>query len=248
MSARAVWSHFFGRRTRRAEEARREQILTGANVLTAARAVASTTILVIAIIDGSHALLLVGLAFSMFFDFVDGQIARAFEGETILGAQLDGVADRIAAALVAAGVVALNGDPRSVVAATVVWIQFGVVDQLLTSQFLRFGLWSPDHFFQLAPPWGEKVWRWNWSAGAKLASNLPIALLALELWWVAAAAAFVLVVLRLPGYFAIQALARRIPPAAATAVLPAETSDAGTHAARGRSRRRYARRRQGVNP
>jgi phosphatidylglycerophosphate synthase len=247
MSARTVWDHFFGRRTRKADETLREQILTGANVLTAARAIISTTVLIIAVINHSHALLLFGLAFSMFFDFVDGQIARAREGETILGAQLDGIADRIAAALVAVGVVALNGDARSVVAATVVWIQFGVVDQLLTSQFLRFGLWSPDHFFQLDPPWGEKVWRWNWSAGAKMASNLPIALLALELWWLAAATAFILVVLRLPGYLAIQALARRIPPATVP-LSQAEAPGAGAHAARGRLRGQYSHRRQGINP
>lgn len=209
MTARLVWRHFFGRRTLRADRGRREQIITGANILTLARAVGATAILVTAIIGGSYNLLLVGLAFSMFFDFVDGQIARAFKGETVLGAQLDGIADRITAALVAGGIVSMKDGADVVIAATAVWIQFGVVDQFLTAQFLRFDLWSPDHFYQLEEPWGERVWRQNWSAIAKLASNLPIVLLALQAWWAATAISLLLIIFRIPGYRGVRTLGSR---------------------------------------
>lgn len=208
MPVRTLWGYFFGRRTLRAEAQMREQVLTPANALTFARAIGSVAILVIAIVRASDDLLLIGLAFSMVLDFVDGQIARGLKRETILGAQLDGAADRITAALVAAGVVSINGGAELIVAATLVWIQFGVVDQFLTSQFLRFGLWSPDHFYELGKPWGEEIWRRNWSALAKLASNLPIVLLAFRIWWAAALVSVILIVLRVPGYMGIRALAR----------------------------------------
>ena len=142
----------------------------------------------------------------MALDFLDGFIARSKNSETVFGAQLDGLADRMAAVLLIAGVCSMRGDPVTWVAAGAVWLQFGVLDQLLTSQFLRFGLWSPDHFYAV----DEHVWRLNWSALGKFASNLPIALLALggAATWFACALALVLVVLRLPSYTALSELAR----------------------------------------
>jgi phosphatidylglycerophosphate synthase len=211
MSARSLWRIAFGRRVREAPDELREQVVTWANGLTLARAAIATTILLVAVVEQSHDLLLAGLAFSMVFDFLDGQVARRYERETVFGAQLDGIADRIATALVAAGIVSMDPGLPTAIAATAVWIQFGVVDQLLTSQFLRFGLWSPDHFYYLGKPHGERVWRWNWSAAAKLASNLPIVVLALGPPWAAFAMSAVLVAARLPCYRSIRALASELP-------------------------------------
>lgn len=217
MTPALLWKLLFGRRRRQAEDRRREQILTWPNGVTLLRAAVSTVILVAAIIEQSHGLLFAGLACSMTFDFCDGLLARLAKVETILGAQLDGVADRIATALVAAGVVSMNPDPANVIAATAVWLQFGVMDQLLTSQFLRFGLWSPDHFYELdepgSKPLAEGIWQRNWSVPAKLASNLPILLLAIGAWWAALGLAVALIIMRIPGYRAIRSLAEKLPEA-----------------------------------
>lgn len=192
----------FGRRSRTAEDQRREQIWTVATTLTLFRAIVTSAIFVSAIAMHWYPGVLIGLSVSMSVDFLDGIAARSRSTETILGAQLDGLADRLAVIFVLAGVVLMRGQAPTIVVAACVWLQFGVVDQFLSSQFLRFDLWSPDHFYAI----DEQVWRWNWSPQAKLASNTPIILLAVGSWcvWPAALLSIALVALRLPIYMRIR--------------------------------------------
>ena len=205
MNSTRLWKTLFGRRERKAPTKDRERVWTGATALTVGRATVAGGIFVYAIIASSPTLLLVALAVSMLLDFFDGFLARSMESETILGAQLDGLADRLAAAFVITGVISMRGDAATVIAAVAVWTQFGLVDQFLTGQFLRFGLWSPDHFYAI----DERVWRDNWSPPAKLASNLPILFLAVGSWarWGALAMSLALIALRLRSYPAIRAKA-----------------------------------------
>ena len=209
MSFGSLASLLFGRRRRHADDKLREQVCTFANGLTVLRACVTSVIFVLAIVLGSHPLLLSALAISMLMDFLDGFAARSSERETLLGAQLDGLADRLAAVFVVVGVISMHPGAQTIVAAALVWFQFGVVDQFLTSQFLRFGLWSPDHFYEI----DERVWWRNWSPLAKLASNTPIALLALGSWliWPALALALLLIVFRLRAYPAIRDHAEQLP-------------------------------------
>lgn len=210
MTLRGLQDLLFAKRERKAEDHRREQILTLATALTTLRACVTSVIFVIAIVSQSHADLLIGLGISMFFDFFDGIAARLRDRETILGAQLDGLADRLAAFFVVAGVISMQSQAESVIVAAAVWFQFGVIDQFLSAQFLRFGLWSPDHFYAV----DRRTWALNWSPQAKFASNLPIALLAIGGWWVwlALALSVSLITVRLCGYGAIRLqAARRLP-------------------------------------
>jgi hypothetical protein len=205
MNLAGLWKTLFGRRVRKAPTKDRERVWTGATALTVARATVAGVIFVYAIIAGSPTLLLVALSVSMLLDFFDGFLARSMQSETIFGAQLDGLADRLAAAFVITGAISMRGDAATVVVALAVWAQFGLVDQFLTGQFLRFGLWSPDHFYAI----DERVWRDNWSPPAKLASNLPILFLALGSWpiWGAFALSLALITLRLRSYPTIRAKA-----------------------------------------
>jgi phosphatidylglycerophosphate synthase len=195
----------------------KEVVLTTATALTVTRAVISSAVLIYAILEQSHGLLLAGLGISMLLDFVDGHLARAANSETVTGAQWDGLADRMATALTAAGAISMDHESVVILAAAAVWLQFGVVDQFFASQFLRFGLWSSDHFYEvdemlgLESELGERVWRLNWSPLAKLASNLSILFLALGAWWAALILSLTLVVIRIPDYSAIQRLARKLP-------------------------------------
>lgn len=220
MSVGRLMATLFGRRTRRAADEFREKSWTLATGLTVGRAVITSAVFILAIVWRSHEWLLIALGMSMGADFLDGFVARSKRAETVLGAQLDGLADRLATTFVVAGVLAVDHSVVTVVVAGLVWLQFGVVDQFLTSQFLRFGLWSPDHFYAI----DETVWRLNWSPPAKLASNLPIALLAVGAWcvWPAAVLAVSLVALRLVAYPAMRVqaqirikekdLAHKVPP------------------------------------
>jgi CDP-diacylglycerol--glycerol-3-phosphate 3-phosphatidyltransferase len=202
-----VYTAVFGRRVRNADDETREDRWTFATKITAFRACTAAALFALAIATSSQELLLGALGLSMVLDFLDGFIARSKNSETVFGAQLDGLADRMAAVLLLAGVCLMRDDPITWAAAAAVWLQFGVLDQLLTSQFLRFGLWSPDHFYAV----DEQIWRLNWSALGKFGSNLPIALLALGgiLTWFACALALVLILIRLPSYAALSELARR---------------------------------------
>lgn len=205
-----LWTELFGRRWRTAHDEIREKFATAANGVTVLRAAVAGALLVSATITQSYGLLLAGLATSMFFDFADGQIARRGKpSTTVLGAQLDGLADRLAVFLVALGVISMNHEPSTVLAAGAVWLQFGILDHYLASQFLRFGLWSPDHFYCI----DEGVWRRNWSPAAKLASNLPVLLLALgsSSTWGALALSSFLISTRIPSVMTIRRLARELP-------------------------------------
>lgn len=202
-----LWAALFGRRHRVAPDGMRDQVWTCATRVTLARATLSAAMLGLAIVEQSQSLLLVGLGVSMALDVLDGHIARARKAETSLGAQLDGLADRLTAALVLAGIVGMDPTTAVAVAGAVVWVQYGVVEQLLNTQFLRFGLWSPDHFY-LESEW---VWRLNWSALAKMVSGLPIVLLACGMWQIASLISIVLIALRAPCYLRIAASARRLP-------------------------------------
>jgi phosphatidylglycerophosphate synthase len=208
VTLKVLWDTLFGRRFLDKPHSDREKILTFANGLTAFRACAAGALLVVAIASNSHSLLLVGLGVSMLFDFVDGHVARLGSGVTVLGAQLDGHADRLAALLVVVGVVVLEGDTMTVVGAVVVWVQFGVLDAFLAGQFLRFQLWSPDHFHRI----DENVWLQNWSAGAKFASNVTILLLAIGGSAIVGALALstALIAMRLASYRGIRDEAKRL--------------------------------------
>jgi CDP-diacylglycerol---glycerol-3-phosphate 3-phosphatidyltransferase len=203
----AVWAALFERRSREAPDEMRDTVWTVATGITLARATISTSILVFAAFERVHWLLLAGFGVSMALDVLDGHVARARREETILGAQLDGLADRLAALLVLAGTVYLTPTPEVAVAAGIVWLQYGSVEQLLNGQFLRFGLWSPDHFYE------ESRWVWwlNWSAPAKVASGAPLLLIALGAWAAAAAASLLLIAMRIPCYAGILAAARSMP-------------------------------------
>ncbi len=210
MTLHGLQDLLFAKRERKAEDHRREQILTLATTLTTLRACVTSVIFVIAIVSQSRADLLIALAISMFFDFFDGIAARLQDRETIFGAQLDGLADRLAAFFVVIAVISMQSQAESVIVAAVVWVQFGVVDQFLSAQFLRFGLWSPDHFYAV----DQRTWDLNWSPQAKFASNLPIALLAIGgPWvWLALALSVSLMSVRLCAYGAIRMqAARRLP-------------------------------------
>jgi phosphatidylserine synthase len=147
----------------------------------------------------------------MVFDLADGYIARFTHSISILGAQLDRLADSLAALLVCAAAISMDRDVLTVVAAATVWVEFGVIDQLLASQFLRFGLWSPDHFYYV----DERTWRMNWSAPAKLAGSLPILLLATgsSLAWAAFALALLLAIGKIQSMNQITKVAQHLPSA-----------------------------------
>ncbi len=198
----------FKRRKRHAEDKRRDAIWTLATALTVFRALITSAGFVISIVLRLHWLLMLAFGLSMLLDFLDGLVARARRNETVIGAQLDGYADRLAALFVVVGTVVTHNGLATVIASSIVWLQYGIVDLLITNQFLRFGLWSPDHFYVI----DEGVWRKNWSPEAKLASTASIAMLAVGSWyiWVGAALSLGLMAVRLSALPEVSRQAKRL--------------------------------------
>lgn len=184
---------------------------TGANGVTIARLIATTTMMLVAIMSRSPTLLLAGLLTSWLLDVADGLLARDRLRETVIGAQLDILADRMTAMWVVLGVVVFDhAAPLTVVAGAAVWLQLSFFDQLLASQFLRFGHWSPDEFHLEDPD----VWRLNWAPAAKIVGNLPLALLIVGGWglWIALVMAILLIVVRMFSYLRIARRIERLAP------------------------------------
>jgi hypothetical protein len=152
----------------------KEKVATLPNAITCFRGLVVASLLALAATRSSRELLILGLIVSWAGDLVDGYVARHWKRETVLGAQLDYNVDRLVAtgAVVAVAVID-RGSAISVVAATIVWLQYGVFDQILCAQFLRFGLWTPDEFWLR----DRTTWTLNWSPIAKLAGHVPLFLL-----------------------------------------------------------------------
>lgn len=131
------------------------------NAVTLVRTVGAVCLATAAITTHDTALLVAAYLTYWAGDILDGLLARALGQETRAGAVFDILADRACTSVCAAGV--LMARPGMAVPVTVFFIQFMVVDNLLSLAFLRWPLLSPNHFAQVSPA----VYRWNWSPPAK---------------------------------------------------------------------------------
>ena len=174
MTAKLLRDLLLGRRTHCSDDDMRYATWTAANAVTALRAVATAALLVAAVQQDDRRFLIAALVVSFAGDLLDGTVARRYGCETEKGAQFDALADRLTAVAIVVGTLAIgSATTLETVAAVVVWIQFGMVDLALSFQFLKHDLWSADEFHRV----NESVWIRNWSPAAKLASNVPLALL-----------------------------------------------------------------------
>jgi phosphatidylglycerophosphate synthase len=206
---KSLWTPF-GRRSRNAAPRDRELVWTGATMVTLARAVICSVLFVLAIGQHAWSLVLVALITNMVLDTLDGELARRHDHETVFGAQIDGAVDRLVVVLVVAATMSERADTATALLGLVVCLQFALVDHVLSTQFLRFGLWSPDHFYAV----DERVWRINWSPVAKLASNVPVVLFVLSpvLAWGALVPAATLIFVRARSYGRVAVCAELLIP------------------------------------
>jgi CDP-diacylglycerol---glycerol-3-phosphate 3-phosphatidyltransferase len=140
----------------------RESVYTWANAVTLARTVIGVALFAIASSVPGATLRLIGLAVYWIGDMLDGWLARRLNQETRLGAQMDIIADRLLMAFFYISYAIWR--PDAVVPIALFLIQFMLVDQYLSLQFLRYPLLSPNYFYRVDP----LIWRLNWSPLAKL--------------------------------------------------------------------------------
>jgi CDP-diacylglycerol--glycerol-3-phosphate 3-phosphatidyltransferase len=143
----------------------RETWLTWANLVTAVRVAAALACFVAAALTRSEGWNFAGLAVYWVLDVVDGGLARALRQETRIGAQLDILSDRLLIASFYANY--LRSHPALAIPIAMHLLQFVVLDQYLSHQFMRWPCLSPNYFYEVDRP----IWTWNWSPLGKIANG-----------------------------------------------------------------------------
>jgi hypothetical protein len=147
-----------------------ESIYSEANIFTLIRLTASIVFFMLAIINKQLLFLYTGFVIHWIGDFIDGFIARKFKQETIVGAEIDLIADRLEIILFYA--IFLYFRPYLFLAASLYLIDYAFIDFFLGYQFNKFGLISPNYFFKV----DNRVHLLNFSPGGKFLNSSVVTL------------------------------------------------------------------------
>jgi CDP-diacylglycerol--glycerol-3-phosphate 3-phosphatidyltransferase len=177
------------------------------NLITIIRTAAAIVFGSVALIQGSVTWVITAYATYWVGDILDGRVARWAKQETRLGAVFDILADRASSSICICAFILIK--PAFVAPLTVYWIQFMVVDALLSCAFLHWPILSPNYFYKV----NRTVWLWNWSPPAKAANTglLLVVLLTLPTV-VALVLACLQMVLKLTSAYGVLVLATRTAP------------------------------------
>ena len=143
----------------------RETWRTWPNAVTALRVLAALACFVVAALRRSEPWSYAGLGVYWALDVVDGSLARALRQETRIGAQLDILADRLLLGAFYANF--LRAHPEMAIPIALHLVQFVVLDQYLSHQFMRWPCLSPNYFHEV----DRTIWAWNWSPAGKVANG-----------------------------------------------------------------------------
>jgi CDP-diacylglycerol--glycerol-3-phosphate 3-phosphatidyltransferase len=158
----------------------KETWLTWANLVTGLRVASALACFATAALTRSEAWNYAGLVTYWLLDIVDGGVARALRQETRIGAQLDILSDRLLIGSFYANY--LGWHPGMAIPIALHLLQFVVLDQYLSHQFMRWPCLSPNYFHEIDRP----IWTWNWSPVGKVANGALVTgaiLLAAALGW-----------------------------------------------------------------
>ncbi len=142
-----------------------------ANILTLIRLSVSLAFFVAAILKHNFTYNLIGFFVHWLGDFIDGFYARTFKQETILGAEIDIIADRLE--LIFFYVVFLHFRPHLFLPATLYLIDYAFVDFYLSYQFIKYDIISPNYFYKV----DRIVYLLNYSPGGKFSNSSVVTLI-----------------------------------------------------------------------
>lgn len=167
-----------------------DSFLSVPNGITLLRLGASLSFFILAIQTGNELYNFIGLGVHWLGDFMDGFWARFFKQETILGAEIDIIADRVEVLFFY--VIFLTFHPQLFLPVAVYVLDFAFVDFYLSYQFIKCGIISPNYFYKV----DRRVYTLNYSPGGKFANSTVITLLLIflpQLWLLTTVLAAVLV-------------------------------------------------------
>jgi len=165
------------------------------SLITLARLAGSLVFFVLAVLRQNPVFNYIGLGIHWLGDFSDGYYARLFRQETVLGAEIDIIADRVETLFFFLNF--LHVRPWLFLPVTLYLIDFAFVDFYLSNQFRAFGLISPNYFYEV----DRRVYRWNFSPAGKFANSTVVTLALIFLpagwWWCPAILACILIGIKL---------------------------------------------------
>jgi len=145
-----------------------ERVATSANIITLTRSVVAHSCVLAAIGTGSSTLLLAGLATQLVGDIADGAVARLRDEETVGGAMLDILCDRLFYATYYTVFAMLR--PSMLIAAGIFMFTFLVLDAHLSMSFLHWPLRSLNYFYLV----DSTIYWWNFSRIGKAVQGAPL--------------------------------------------------------------------------
>lgn len=160
------------------------------NILTIIRLVLSLSFFILAVVKVSPTYNFIGLAIHWLGDVADGFYARKFKQETIVGAEIDIIADRVETLFFYINF--LHFQPELWLPAAIYLLDFAFVDFYLSYQFLKFDLISPNYFYKV----DLTVYRLNYSPLAKFCNSTVVTLILIfwpQLMLIAALFALILI-------------------------------------------------------
>jgi CDP-diacylglycerol--glycerol-3-phosphate 3-phosphatidyltransferase len=163
------------------------------NIITLVRLAASLTFFTLAVIKTNPTYNYIGLAIHWFGDVADGLYARKFKQETILGAEIDIIADRVETLFFY--IIFLFFRPYLFFPAVVYIIDFAFVDFYLSYQFVKFDIISPNYFYKV----DHTVYLLNYSPVAKFCNSTVVTLILIflpQLQIIALFSAFLLIAVK----------------------------------------------------
>ncbi|MGD1010289.1 MAG: CDP-alcohol phosphatidyltransferase family protein [Candidatus Aminicenantales bacterium] len=152
------------------------------NVITLIRLSACLVLFSLAAVAHRELYNFVGLAVHWAGDTLDGWLARASRQETVLGAEIDIIADRVEILFFFVNFVHFH--PGLALPVVVYLLDFAFVDLYLSYQFVKYDIISINYFDRV----DRRVYALNFSPPAKLANSTPVilTLIFLPKLWVAA--------------------------------------------------------------
>jgi len=164
-------------------------VFSEANLITLLRLSVSMAFFVLAAIRKNPAYNYIGLGVHWLGDVADGFFARRFKQETILGAEIDIIADRVDTLLFYINLVHFR--PAVALPAVIYVLDFAFLDFYLSYQFIKFDIISPNYFYTV----DKTVYALNFSPVAKFCNSTVVTSLLIFLPKLRAAAAFLACIL-----------------------------------------------------
>jgi len=156
-----------------------DSLATGANLITLLRLLLSLIFFCLAAIHHRELYNYLGLGIHWLGDWLDGCWAKTFKQRTIVGAEIDIIADRMESLFFFINFISFH--PGLVWPVTLYILNFAFIDFYLSYQFIKFDIISVDFFYLV----DQKVFKLNFSQPGKFANStvIPLLLILLPDWW-----------------------------------------------------------------